>query len=117
MLRQFATAFTLAATLAATPAYAADPTGQPGRGGDGHCPIPTLTTDPDCAKEGAQPYQKGDRDRAPRRMGSGMPPGPDGNGPNIPPARRGGFTAEGKCNKSECRDRFPTTTPQPSHLG
>ncbi len=36
----------LAATLflPAMPALASDTTGQPGRGGDGHCPIPELAT-------------------------------------------------------------------------
>ena len=32
----------------------ADNVGMPGRGGDGHCPIKGLVTDPDCAREGAQ---------------------------------------------------------------
>ena len=72
--------------------------------GDGECPI-DVSSDPDCAAEG-KPYQPSklmlelifasSRDQYPRRdsMGGGMPPGPDGNGPKIPPARRGGFTLE-----------------------
>jgi hypothetical protein len=43
---------TLIATLLPTAALAT--TGMPGRGGDGHCPIKELATDPDCAREGAQ---------------------------------------------------------------
>jgi len=67
--------------------------------GDGECPI-DVSSDPDCAAEG-KPYEPSkllasSRDQYPRRdsMGGGMPPGPDGNGPEIPPARRGGFTLE-----------------------
>lgn len=71
--------------------------------GDGRCPI-DVPSDPDCARP--QPYEpnksrvqliiSSSRDQYPRRdrMGGGMPPGPDGNGPRIPPARRGGFTQE-----------------------
>lgn len=81
MLRQFAAVLTLAATLATNPTYAADTTGQPGRGGDGHCPIPGLATDPDCAREGAEEYQtnKSSRDEFPAcrnwRAGQPKPPG------------------------------------------
>lgn len=71
--------------------------------GDGRCPI-DVPSDPDCARP--QPYEptkskveltiSSSRDQYPPRdrMGGGMPPGPDGNGPRIPPARRGGFTQE-----------------------
>lgn len=34
------------------------------------------------------------RDRYPRRLAPGTPPGPDGNGPTIPPSRRGGVVAQ-----------------------
>ena len=114
MLRQFAAVLTLAATLAAAPALASDPVGQPGRGGDGHCPIPTLTTDPDCVREGAEEYQEQtkssqDRDKFPRcrngRAGQPLPPG----------CRRAAFsTLAGKSD----RDQFPGGRPrQPIHLG
>ena len=71
--------------------------------GDRRCPI-DVPSNPDCARP--QPYKpvksrvelniSSSRDRYPPRdrMGGGMPPGPDGNGPRIPPARRGGFTQE-----------------------
>ena len=101
MLRQFATAFTLAATLAAAPALATDTTGQPGRGGDGHCPIPGLATDPDCAREGAQTLRKSSRNEFPRcrngRAGQPLPPG----------CRKAVKVAAEKCNASECRNQFP----------
>ncbi|MFM7470836.1 MAG: hypothetical protein ACKO5P_04925 [Nodosilinea sp.] len=42
------------------------------------------------------------RDRYPRRLAPGMPPGPDGNGPTIPPARRGGVVAQ-----ASPRDQWP----------
>ena len=107
MLRQFATAFTLAATLAAAPALATDTTGQPGRGGDGHCPIPGLATDPDCVREGAEEYQeqaKSSRDEFPAcrnwRVGQPKPPG-----------------CRAKASEEDKRNQFPRTTPQPGHLG
>lgn len=70
--------------------------------GDGRCPI-NVPSDPDCSRD--QPYKPNNfteltlsssRDEYPPRdrMGGGMPPGPDGNGPRIPPTRRGGFTQE-----------------------
>ena len=42
------------------------------------------------------------RDRYPRRLAPGMPSGPDGNGPIIPPARRGGVVAQ-----ANPREEFP----------
>lgn len=100
MLRQFAAVLTLAVTLAATPAYAADTTGQPGRGGDGHCPIPGLATDPDCVREGAQTLTKSSRDEFPacRNGRAGQP---------MPPGCRKTVKTEGKCNDSKCRSEFP----------
>ena len=102
MIRQFAfiaSTLALSASLA-LPALAADTIGQPGRGGDGHCPIPTLTSDPDCVREGAEEYQeqaKSSRDEFPAcrnwRVGQPKPPG----------CRK----AAEKCNESECRERFP----------
>lgn len=80
-------------------------TAEPPMQGDGKCPI-NVGSDPDCAAEGAESYKPSklmlklifasSREQYPRRdsMGGGMPPGPDGNGPKIPPARRGGFTSE-----------------------
>lgn len=43
--------------------------------GDGHCPIPELATDPDCAREGAQRLNKSSRDEFPkcRAAGGGGP--------------------------------------------
>lgn len=106
MIRQFAfiaSTLALSASLA-LPALAADTTGQPGRGGDGHCPIPTLTTDPDCVREDGQPYQeqaKSSRDEFPAcrngRAGQPMPPG----------CRKAVKVAAEKCDKAECRNQFP----------
>lgn len=76
MLKQILIAVAAAVTLAMP--VAADPVGQPGRGGDGHCPIPGLATDPDCARESVQTLSKSSRDEFPA-----------------------------KCNKPECRNQFP----------
>ena len=107
MLRQFASiASTLALSLALSmPAVAADTTGQPGRGGDGHCPIPGLATDPDCVREGAQTLSKSSRDEFPscRNWGAGQP-------------RPAGCRA--KASEEDKRNQFPGGRPrQPGHLG
>jgi hypothetical protein len=68
MLRQISSTVLAAALFLPMPALASDTTGQPGRGGDGHCPIPELATDPDCAREGAQRLNKSSRDEFPRCM-------------------------------------------------
>lgn len=105
MIRQFAfIASTLALSAAFTlsgPALAGDPVGQPGRGGDGHCPIPSLPTDPDCAREGAQTLSKSSRDEFPRcRSWEAGSPRPAG-------CRKAVKVASEKCDKSECRNQFP----------
>ena len=79
MLRQISSTVLAAALFLPMPALASDTTGQPGRGGDGRCPIPGLATDPDCAREGAQQLNKSSRDEFPRcrngRRGVPMPAG------------------------------------------
>ena len=109
MLRIVSIASTLALSLVLSmPAVAADTTGQPGRGGDGHCPIPGLATDPDCAREGAQTLSKSSRNEFPacRNWRAGQPR----------PA--GCRKAESKCNDAKCRNQFPGGRPrQPIHLG
>jgi hypothetical protein len=108
--------FTAAISIAAQPIFPPSPAPSPrlrlpvfmpegAMQGDGRCPI-DAASDPDCAR--SQPYKpikskveltiSSSRDQYPPRdrMGGGTPPGPDGNGPRIPPARRGGFTRE--CN-------------------
>ena len=112
MLRIVSIASTLALSLALSmPAVAADTTGQPGRGGDGHCPIPGLATDPDCAREGAQTLSKSSRDEYPRcrnwRAGQPRPAG----------CRRASVFTLLAGRESDKRDQFPTTVPQPGHLG
>ena len=113
MLRQFASvASTLALSLALNmSAVAADPVGQPGRGGDGHCPIPELTTDPDCVRESNQTLSKSSRDEYPRcrnwRAGQPRPAG----------CRRASVFGALLAGESDKRDQFPTTVPQPGHLG
>ena len=112
MLRIVSIASTLALSLALSmPAVAADTTGQPGRGGDGHCPIPGLANDPDCAREGVQTLSKSSRDEYPRcrnwRAGQPRPAG----------CRRASvFTL--LAGESDKRDQFPGGRPrQPGHLG
>ena len=68
MLRHFPATVLAAALFLPMPALASDTTGQPGRGGDGHCPIPELATDPDCAREGSQQLSRSSRDKFPRCM-------------------------------------------------
>jgi|LakMenEpi03Aug12_release.lakeMendotaPanAssembly.Ray.scaffolds.fasta_scaffold204363_2 hypothetical protein len=68
MLRHFPATVLAAALFLPMPALASDTTGQPGRGGDGHCPIPELATDPDCAREGSQQLSKSSRDEFPDCM-------------------------------------------------
>ena len=118
MIRQFAfiaSTLALSASLALS-ALATDTTGQPGRGGDGHCPIPGLATDPDCVREGAEEYQeqaKSSRDEYPRcrnwRAGQPRPAGCR-QSQAAPATLLAG-------RESDKRDQFPTTTPQPGHLG
>lgn len=105
-----ASTLALSASLA-LPALAGDPVGQPGRGGDGHCPIPNLPTDPDCAREGAQELSKSIRDKFPRcrngRAGQPLPPG----------CRRASAVGTPLAGRSD-RDQFPGGRPrQPIHLG
>jgi hypothetical protein len=98
---------TLIATLLPTAAMAT--TGMPGRGGDGHCPIKELATDPDCAREGAQwrgtgrvddDQAKSKRDEFPQCRASG-----------------GGQQTVYTC-KGNPRNEFPGDRPrQPRHLG
>lgn len=99
----------LALTLfacAAMPASAAAP--------DGKCPVKTLASDPDCAREGFQ-YRgsgriddnraKSSRDEFPQKR-TGTPT----TQPTIPPARRGGWV-EDRSNlllAASDRDQFPT---------
>lgn len=115
MIRQFtlfASTLALSASLA-LPALAGDPVGQPGRGGDGHCPIPSLPTDPDCAREGAQTLSKSSRDEYPRcrNWRAGQPRSAGCRKAQTAP----GTLLAGR--ESDKRDQFPTTTPQPGHLG
>jgi hypothetical protein len=98
----------LAATLflPAMPGLASDTTGQPGRGGDGHCPIPELATDPDCAREGVQwrgtgREQASSRERFPECM-------------NGVCRRRADLVATSEADK---RNQWPERVPQPGHLG
>lgn len=98
----------------------ADTTGQPGRGGDGHCPIKELATDPDCAREGAQwrgsgrigdtdDQAKSSRDEFPRcRNWETSEPRPAGC------RRRASLMASAESDK---RNQWPDRTPQPRHLG
>lgn len=114
MLHRIASALILSAAFTLSgPALAGDPVGQPGRGGDGHCPIPSLPTDPDCAREGAQTLSKSSRNEFPRcrNWESGSP---------RPAGCRKAQTAPATLlagRESDKRDQFPTTTPQPGHLG
>jgi hypothetical protein len=68
MVRQISSTVLTVALFLPMPAMASDTTGQPGRGGDGHCPIPELATDPDCAREGSQQLSKSSRDEFPDCM-------------------------------------------------
>ena len=102
----------LAADTIGQPAVAADTTGQPGRGGDGHCPIPGLATDPDCAREGTQTLSKSSRDEFPAcrnwRAGQPRPAG----------CRRASVFGALLAGESDKRDQFPGgRPPQPGHLG
>ena len=105
MLRHISSTVLAAALfLPAMAALASDTTGQPGRGGDGHCPIPGLATDPDCAREGAQQLNKSKRDQFPRCM----------NG-TCTDRRSTALVASAESDK---RNQFPTGRPrQPGHLG
>lgn len=121
MIRQISSTVLAAALfLPAMPALASDTTGQPGRGGDGHCPIKELATDPDCAREGVQwrgtgrigsdDEQASSRDEYPRcrnwRAGQPRPAG----------CRRS--TALVATSEADKRNQFPTGRPrQPRHLG
>lgn len=117
MIRQFAfiaSALILSAAFTLSgPALAGDPVGQPGRGGDGHCPIPSLPTDPDCAREGAQTLSKSSRDEFPRcRSWEAGSPRPAGC--RKAQAALGTLLAGSKSD----RDQFPGGRPrQPIHLG
>ena len=113
MIRQISSTVLAAALFLPMPALAADTTGQPGRGGDGHCPIPELATDPDCAREGAQwrgtgrigdaDEQASSRDRFPECM----------NG--VCRNRQASLVATSEADK---RNQFPGGRPrQPEHLG
>jgi hypothetical protein len=102
MLRQISVTVLAAALF--LPALASDTTGQPGRGGDGHCPIPELATDPDCAREGSQQLSESSRNEFPRCM--------NGTCTN----RRS--TAVVASAESDKRNQFPGgRPPQPGHLG
>jgi hypothetical protein len=104
MLRHFPATVLAAALFLPMPALASDTTGQPGRGGDGHCPIPELATDPDCAREGSQQLSKSSRNEIPRCM--------NGTCTN----RRS--TAVVASAESDKRNQFPGgRPPQPGHLG
>jgi hypothetical protein len=104
MLLHFPATVLAAALFLPMPALASDTTGQPGRGGDGHCPIPELATDPDCAREGAQQLNKSKHDQFPRCM--------NGTCTN----RRS--TAVVASAESDKRNQFPGgRPPQPGHLG
>lgn len=79
--------------------------------GDGRCPI-DVASDPDCAR--AQPYEpsKSSRDQYPRcrnwRAGQPRPAGC--RRASVP-----GTLLAGR--ESDKRNQFPTTVPQPGHLG
>jgi hypothetical protein len=104
MLRHFPATVLAAALFLPMPALASDATGQPGRGGDGHCPIPELATDPDCAREGSQQLSGSSRNEFPRCM--------NGTCTN----RRS--TAVVASAESDKRNQFPGgRPPQPGHLG
>jgi hypothetical protein len=114
-MKNFILTTTLIATLLPTAAMAT--TGMPGRGGDGHCPIKGLATDPDCAREGAQwrgtgrvddeqakSSAKSRRDQFPRCM----------NG-TCTNRRSAAVLANAESDK---RNQFPSDRPrQPGHLG
>ena len=117
MLHRIASALILSAAFTLSgPALAGDPVGQPGRGGDGHCPIPELVTDPDCVREGAEEYQeqtKSSRNEYPRcRSWEAGSPRPAGC--RKAQAALGTLLAGSKSD----RDQFPGGRPrQPIHLG
>jgi hypothetical protein len=118
-MKNFILTTTLIATLLPTAALAT--TGMPGRGGDGHCPIKGLATDPDCAREGAQWRGTG---RGTGRVDD------DGSGEQAK-SRRDQFPRcmNGTCTnrrstavvasaESDKRNQFPDDRPrQPGHLG
>jgi hypothetical protein len=72
--------------------------------GDGHCPTERYSSDPDCAREGAQQLNKSSRHEFPRCM--------NGTCTN----RRS--TAVVASAESDKRNQFPGgRPPQPGHLG
>jgi hypothetical protein len=78
--------------------------------GDGYCPSERYSSDPDCAREGAQQLNKSSRDEYPRcrnwRAGQPRPAG----------CRRS--TALVANAESDRRNQFPDGRPrQPIHLG
>jgi hypothetical protein len=78
--------------------------------GDGYCPSERYSSDPDCAREGAQQLNKSRRDEYPRcrnwRAGQPRPAG----------CRRS--TAVLASAESDKRNQFPDgRPPQPGHLG
>ena len=103
MLRHFP-ATVLAAALLSQPAGASLASSTVALRGDGYCPSERYSSDPDCAREGAQQLNKSSRHEFPRCM--------NGTCTN----RRS--TAVVASAESDKRNQFPGgRPPQPGHLG